>query len=456
MKKSLITLFACIISLSIYGQDIAGQWIGKLSVQGIQLRLVFHITATSNGYSATMDSPDQGAKGIPVTSVTLQDKALKISITNAGIEYEGSWNGTDSITGTFKQSGLTFPLDLSRTDKAEAIVKRPQEPTEPYPYLAEDVAFENTQDGVTLAGTLTMPETGGKFPAAVLISGSGAQNRDEEMMGHKPFWILADFLTRNGIAVLRFDDRGVGASTGDFAAATSFDFSKDAEAAVKYLQSRKEIDAKKIGLIGHSEGGVIAPMLAARSGDIGFIVMLAGTGVRGDKVLLSQQEAIGRASDMNDEILKAVLDLNGKAFEIVINNTQPEELRPSLISLIKEADANASDEAIGAQINSLLNPWIQYFLKYDPAPALKKVKCPVLALNGEKDLQVLPKINLEAIGNALSEGGNRNVTLKELPGLNHLFQECTSGLPLEYSSIEQTFSPAALDEILKWLLQITS
>jgi pimeloyl-ACP methyl ester carboxylesterase len=456
MKKPLITLFACIISLSISGQDIAGQWSGKLNVQGIQLRLVFHISKTSNGYSATMDSPDQGAKGIPITSVTFQDKALKISITNAGIEYEGNWNENDSITGIFKQSGLTLPLDLSRTDKAEAIVMRPQEPTKPYPYIVEDVIFENAQDGVRLAGTLTMPASGGKFPAAVLISGSGPQNRDEEMMGHKPFWILADFLTRNGIAILRFDDRGVGASTGDFAAATSFDFSKDVEAALKYLQSRKEIDAKKIGLIGHSEGGLIAPMLATRSEDIGFIVMLAGTGVRGDKVLLSQQEAIGRASDMNDEILQAVLDLNGKAFEIVINNTQPDELKASLVSLIKEIDKNASDEAIGAQINSLLSPWIQYFLKYDPAPALKKVKCPVLALNGEKDLQVLPKINLEAIGNALSEGGNQNVTLKELPGLNHLFQECTTGLPLEYSTIEQTFSPTALDEILKWIIQITS
>ena len=403
-----------------------------------------------------MDSPDQGAKGIPVTSTVFQDKVLKLSITNAGIEYEGTWNGTDSITGTFKQGGLTLPLNLSKSDGAEAAAKRPQEPAKPYPYIAEDVAFENLQDGVTLAGTLTMPASGGKFTAAVLIGGSGPQNRDEEIMGHRPFLILADFMTRNGIAVLRLDDRGTAASTGNFSTATSFDFSKDVEAAVKFLQTRKEFDAKKIGLIGHSEGGIIAPMLASRSNDINFIVMLAGTGVSGDKVLLSQQEAIGRASGVDDTTLQAVLDINRRVFEMVISSTQPDELKASIVRLIKEVDESASDDAINAQISSVLSPWMQYFLKYDPASALKNVKCPVLALNGEKDLQVLPKINLEAIGKALSEGGNRNVTLKELPGLNHLFQECTTGLPVEYSEIEQTFSPAVLDEILIWILKITS
>ncbi|MDR2533983.1 MAG: alpha/beta fold hydrolase [Tannerellaceae bacterium] len=453
MKKSLFTLLSCLISLSIYGQDIAGQWHGALSVQGMKLRLVFHISKNADGYSATMDSPDQGAKGIPVTSASLQDRVFKLSVSNAGIEYEGTWNGADSISGNFRQSGHTFPLNLSRATSEETRLIRPQEPQPPYPYLAEEVAFENAEDGIRLAGTLTMPAAGGNFPAAVLISGSGPQNRDEEVMSHKPFWILADFLTRNGIAVLRFDDRGTAASTGQFSTATSFDFSKDAESAVKYLQTRKEIDNKKIGLIGHSEGGLIAPMLAARSGDIAFIVMLAGTGLRGNEILLAQQEAIGRASGVNDTILQAVLDTNRKAFDIIIN-TEPNEHRASIIRLIKDVDAKATDEEIDAQISNLFSPWTQYFLKYDPAPALKKVKCPVLALNGEKDLQVLPKLNLEAIAKALSEGGNRNVTVKELPGLNHLFQECKTGLPAEYSSIEQTFAPSAMAEIAGYILSL--
>ena len=453
MKKSLITLLSCLISLSIYGQDIAGHWHGSLNIQSVKLRVVFHITNSGNGYSATMDSPDQGAKGIPVTSTALQGRILKLSVSNAGIEYEGTWNGADSISGNLKQSGLTFPLNLVRTGQEETRMIRPQEPTPPYPYLAEEVSFENSQDGIRLAGTLTMPADGSNFTAVLLIGGSGAQNRDEEAMTHKPFLVLSDFLTRNGIAVLRCDDRGTAASTGDFAAATSFDFSKDAEAAVKYLQTRNEIDGKKIGLIGHSEGGLIAPMLAARSNDVSFIVMLAGTGVRGDKVLLSQQEAIGRASGLKDTSLQALLDINGKIFDIIIN-MPPNELREKIVRAIKDVDEKVSDEDINKQVNNVLSPWIQYFLKYDPAPALKKVKCPVLALNGEKDLQVLPKLNLEAIANALSEGGNRNVTIKELPGLNHLFQECKSGLPMEYPSIEQTFSPSAMAEIAEWILSL--
>ncbi|MDR3235425.1 MAG: alpha/beta fold hydrolase [Prevotellaceae bacterium] len=451
MKKAVFTLLVGLVSITVWGQDITGDWNGALKVQGIQLRLVFHIHKTETGYSATMDSPDQGAKGIPVTATGFENSVLKLSIANAGIEYEGILGEDAVITGTFKQMGQSFPLNLSKETIEKETPVRPQEPTKPYPYYEEDVFFENKEDSVTLAGTLTLPQKEGVFPAVVLISGSGAQNRDEELMGHKPFLVLSDYLTRNGIAVLRFDDRGTAASTGNPDTATSFDFSKDVEAGVKYLQTRKEINKKKIGLAGHSEGGIIAPMVAARNKDIAFIVLLAGTGVRGDQIILMQSELINRASGMSENELQNAMTISRKSFEMATKSTDKEQLKTDLTEYLKQVLKDSEENVIASQVNAMASPWMQYFLKYNPAPALEKVKCPVLAINGEKDLQVPAKINLEAIQKALSKGGNKKVTVKEFPGLNHLFQECETGLPAEYATIEQTFSPVALDEILKWI-----
>jgi pimeloyl-ACP methyl ester carboxylesterase len=351
-------------------------------------------------------------------------------------------------------------LNLSRKAVEKETLVRPQEPVKPYPYHEEEVSFENAEAGITLAGTLTLPKKDGSFPAVVLISGSGAQNRDEELMGHKPFLVIADYLTRNGIAVLRFDDRGTAASTGDFKTATSVDFSKDVEAAVRYLQTRKEINRKKIGLIGHSEGGIIAPMLASRSKDVAFIVLLAGTGVQGDRLLLSQQEAIYTASGMNEAEWETVKAINEKAFAMVIRSTDTVQLKTDLTEYLKQVlkdhpsqkpQGVSEEQFIQLSVTQITHPWMIHFIKYHPAPALEKTKCPVLALNGKKDLQVPAKENLEAIQTALTKGGNKQVTTKEIPGLNHLFQECTTGLPAEYATIEQTFSPVALEDILQWI-----
>ncbi|MDR1096555.1 MAG: alpha/beta hydrolase, partial [Tannerella sp.] len=303
----------------------------------------------------------------------------------------------------------------------------------------------------------TLPAGEGTFPAVVLISGSGAQNRDEEIMGHKPFLVLSDCLTRNGIAVLRFDDRGTAASTGNFPTATSYDFSKDVAAGVKYLQGRKEIDRKKTGLIGHSEGGIIASMLAARSDDIAFIVLLAGPGIPGDSLLLLQQEAIGRASGTDEKVLQMTREINRKLYDMIIRTADTVRLYREAEAYLKQAIAqhsllkpgNMSEDAfIHSLMQQISSPWLRYFLRYNPAEALEKVKCPVLALNGEKDLQVPPGVNLEAIRKAVKKG---KLTARELPGLNHIFQECSTGLLTEYSTIEQTFSPAALDIILNWI-----
>ena len=461
MKRTLsFLLLLLIVSVKISGQEVTGEWYGTLKVMGMQLRLVFHIEKSGDGYRSSIDSPDQGAKGIPVTSTTLEGSTLKLSIASIGAEYEGIARA-DSITGTFRQMGQPFPLNLSREKMEKEETVRPQEPAKPYPYREEEVYFENTDAAVQLAGTLTLPASGERFPAVVLISGSGPQNRDEELMGHKPFLVLADYLTRNGIAVLRYDDRGTAASGGDFRSATSFDFSKDAEVAVNYLLTRKEINSRKIGLIGHSEGGMIASLIAARSKDVAFIVLLAGTGIPGDQLLLLQQEWIGRASGADEKDIQKGKEINRNAFEIVKQSTGLERLKIDLTGyleqIIREIPEDSPSKSIynenfvKASVNQMTTLWMQYFLKYDPAPALEKVRCPVLAINGEKDMQVPATINLEAIRKALAKGGNKQVTTKVFPGLNHLFQECKTGLPAEYATIEQTFSPIALEEILKWL-----
>ena len=459
MKKITFLLFI-LATLTGTAQDITGQWNGILKVSGIQLRIVFNITKTDTGYISTMDSPDQGATGIPVTSTTFENAILNLIVSNAGIEYQGEFK-EDSIVGTFKQRGKSLALNLKKDFIAKPVLVRPQEPVKPYPYYSEEVIFRNEKANIKLAGTLTLPEKEGNFPVVVLITGSGAQNRDEELMGHKPFLVLSDYLTRNGIGVLRYDDRGTAQSEGDFKNATSLDFASDVEAAIAYLKTRKEINKKKIGLIGHSEGGIIAPMAASKSKDVNFIVLLAGTGIQGNQLLLLQQELIGKASGVSESDLQKSREINSAAFNIVIKSTNTETLKADLTSFLtqklRESPDNQMPEGmsesdfIKAQVDQITSPWMQYFIKYDPAPTLEKVKCRVLALNGEKDLQVPPRQNLPAIKAALIKGGNNKVTTIELPNLNHLFQECKTGSPGEYAQIEQTFSPIALEEITRWI-----
>ncbi len=460
MKKIVLFSIAFFIFFPSFAQEITGEWNGLLKVQGIELRVVFHITKTEVGYTATMDSPDQSVTGIPVTTTTFENSNLKLEIINARIVYSGQLK-ENSVIGIFSQSGQEFPMDLQREPFNKIVVNRPQEPQKPYPYDYEDVSFQNTNANISLAGTLTLPKKEGVFPAVILISGSGAQNRDEELFNHKPFLVLSDFLTKNGFAVLRYDDRGTAKSTGDFTSATSEDFASDVESAIAYLKTRKEINVKKIGLIGHSEGGIIAPMVAAKSKDIDFIVLLAGTGIRGDKLLLMQQELMAKASGQSEEVIQDSKKVNTQVFDIVVKSNDSNTLKTELTTFLNENLKNNPNQEIPQgmtieqyvelQVNQITNPWMEYFIKYDPIKALTKVTCPVLAINGGKDLQVPAKENLIAIENALKKGGNKNVTIKEFPNLNHLFQECTTGLPNEYGTIEQTISPNVLQEISQWI-----
>ncbi|MBI9064067.1 MAG: alpha/beta hydrolase [Marinilabiliaceae bacterium] len=456
MKKATLIVSLLLITFSAFAQPISGQWHGLLKVPGQQLTIIFNIVENGDGYTSTMDSPDQGAKGIPVSSTSYIDSILTLDIQAANIQYKGTYTGKNGFTGTFTQAGKAFPLTLS-TEKPRATKnRRPQEPSEPYPYTTEDITFENTKEHITLAGTLTLPQLGDQFPVVILISGSGPQNRDEELQGHKPFLVLADHLTKKGFAVLRYDDRGVGESTGDFITATSADFAADVQAAIQYLQSRKEINKNQIGLIGHSEGGLIAPMVAAESKDVAFIVMLAGPGISGDKILMLQQELIAKATGTDDSDIKKQKEINAKICNLVIHSQDNARLKMDVQNYLTEALQEMPDEQkqdfIACHLQQLTSPWMKYFLTQQPAESLEKVKCPVLAINGEKDLQVTATVNLKAIEEALKKGKNTHFVVKKMPGLNHLFQECETGSPQEYATIEQTFSPKALNEISDWLV----
>ena len=431
--------------------DIDGAWMGLLDTGAIKLRVVFHIVNTEDGLTATMDSPDQGAKGLPVTSVTRDGAALKMEAKQLGGVFEGRIAADrSSIEGTWTQSGASLLLALKPVkDQSELERKHPQNPVKPYPYREEEVSYDNKVQNVTLAATLTLPQGKGPFPGVLLITGSGPQDRDESLLGHKPFLILSDYLTRKEIAVLRADDRGTGKSTGNFGAATTADFATDVEAGVAYLKTRSEIDPHKIGLIGHSEGGIIAPMVAARNPDVAFIVMMAGSGVPGDQILPAQVQAMEEASGKIHE--EAVKDAAHERELLALIETEKDET-----VLEKELKEKISGEVpelqIGAQIKTLTSPWFRYFLTYDPATALRKVKCPVLAINGEKDTQVPPKQNLPAIRKALEEADNKHFEADELPGLNHLFQTAKTGSPAEYAQIEETISPVALEKMANWIL----
>lgn len=461
MKKIslLVVLFYSIASFS---QDITGEWYGKISVMGSELRLSFTISKNENVYSGTMSVPQQNANGIPLSSVTFQDNLLKITFDAAGFSYAGKLNAETVFEGTFSQNGQNFPLNLSREKMEETKLNRPQEPKGKFDYGIEEVTFENKKDKITLAGTLTYPQNNKPYPVVVLISGSGPQDRNSEIFGHKSFWVIADYLTKNGIGVLRFDDRGVAKSQGDRSLATSYDFATDVEAAVAFLKTKSGVDSKKIGLIGHSEGGMIAPIVASKDKTIDFIILLAGPGIPCMELLLDQAYQIGKVAGMTEEQLSETRKINQSIYTIVKSDADDETVKKELTTILEKITNENSQleqlsesdkkQMIAQQIEQLSSPWYRSFMKFNPSIYLEKVKCPVLALNGEKDLQVPSNANTEGIKNSLSKGGNKKVTLKVYPNLNHLFQECETGAVEEYGTIEQTFSPTVLTDIKDWIL----
>ena len=448
---------------SIYKNVLTGSWLGKLSSGGIELRVIFNLSVIEkDSLIATLDSPDQGAKNIKLGLVTLSGGNLRISAPAIMAEYNGIIKNDSLIQGTWKQHGNSMTLDLAKLRTAFSLV-RPQEPKPPFPYTSQDVTFTNERFNIKLAGTLTLPSGDGPFKAVIMITGSGAQNRNEELMGHKPFLIIADYLTRNGIAVLRYDDRGIGGSQGIYQEATSADLATDAEAAFNFLKNNPKINKKEIGFIGHSEGGLIAPIIASSNTDIGFIVSLAGPGVTGQQIMVRQTEDIGRLSGMKESALKESVDIDKRLYAVLRKEKDNNKAEKKVLAIYKEVleKKKTSKAETEQEVNQLKQrfgaktyTWFRYFLTTDPARYWKKVKCPVLALNGEKDLQVAAHENLPAIQKALISGGNASVKIVSLPGLNHLFQHSSSGLPSEYGTIEETFSPEVLKIMANWILAL--
>lgn len=445
---------------------IAGIWEGSLTAGAFKLRMSFHLVTKADGsLSGTVDVIDQGAKDIPLSKVTLEEGTLKIDMAAMRASFEGKLSADkQTVEGHFKQLQANLPLNLKKVEKATTL-NRPQTPKGPFPYNSEDVEYTNAKTKNTLAGTLTLPKGDGPFPVVLLISGSGAQDRDETIFEHKPFFVIADHLTRSGIAVLRVDDRGYGKSKGDFATATTLDFADDADAGVAYLKTRKEIDPKRIGLCGHSEGGVVAPIVAARNSDVNFIILLAGTGITGKEILHLQSRAAAVAAGASKEQAEKSGKFTDAMVEVLLAEKDPAKLDKAVDKKLDEYIANLNDSekkeleqaggrpALVRQTKVMINPWMRTFIELDPRVALRKVTCSVLAINGEKDVQVDCEANLTEIEKALKESGNSKFKTKKYAGLNHLFQKSPTGTGnvREYSEIETTMEAEVLKDLVEWI-----
>lgn len=459
----LLLLFPLIISAQSTQDKLEGIWLGKIMVnKQTDLRLAFTLKSENGQLAGTMASPDQEIFDIEVTNIHVEGNNVRLEVGRLKGEWAGAYQAeADLLEGEWIQAGKNYPCALSRVDSIPR-VKRPQNPIPPFPYAAENVEVPVAKGGHHLAGTLTLPkDPKQKLTAAILITGSGPQDRDESLLGHKPFLVIADHLTRNGVAVLRLDDRGIGKSTGDFNTATSADFVDDISAAVDFLKTRPEIDASKIGLIGHSEGGMIGPMVAAERSDVAYVVMLAGLGTSGEQVLKEQGQLISKAEGISDEGLKYYAEYQGNLLNFIKQEDDVTKLRKKIRKynekFLKSCPTEIQEElgldAEGAErtMKSMITPWFRYFVTLDPVSYLPKVKCPVLAVNGDKDLQVPSTSNLPKIEQLLKEGGNQNVMIREIPNLNHLFQTSQTGSVSEYSTIEETFSPIVLRLMVDWI-----
>jgi uncharacterized protein len=466
IAAAMLFVFGFLSSFAQIGK-FTGSWQGTLNV-GIELRVIFHITEDGKGgFITTADSPDQSAYGLKCDGTTVKDDNISIEMTSLSASFKGRLLNDTTIEGLFTQQG-TIPLLLKKIEKIEKVVEknRPQTPRPPFPYKSEEVEYGNADRSLVYGATITIPPGNGPFPAAVMITGSGPQDRDENILEHKLFAVIADHLTRKGFIVLRVDDRGVGKSTGNFSEATSEDFAKDVNSHIDYLLTRREVDKKKIGLIGHSEGGMIAPMVASKRKDIDFIVLLAGPGVKIIDLMAEQAAAIMRSSGINEQATIAYQPLYKEMLTQILHSTDTSNAITTVKKtmeawagktdkyLIEELGMDKADgrsNIANSLVQSLYSPWFKYFFSFDPQPLLEQLNCKVLALNGDKDIQVISKQNLPGIEAALKKSKSKVFLVKELPGLNHLFQTCKKCNLNEYGELEETISPAALEIMSSWL-----
>jgi len=457
-NKTISFVLVLLISItgSVWGdtQDILGSWMGTLRVGDVELRIAYTIQEDQDGtLSATLHSLDEVVYDIPVNEIHYQDNQLTLISEIAQATYEGRLvSGRNSVyfDGQWKQAGMSFDLDLRPVEEIPR-PNRPQDPQPPFPYEEQEVVFENIPAGIQLAGTLTIPEGTGPFPVLVTISGSGSQDRNSTFFEHKPFWVIADYLARLGIAVLRYDDRGVGGSTNSETEATSADLAGDVIAAVSFLLDHPDIDPNRIGLIGHSEGGMIAPMVAMEIEDIALIVLLAGPGVPGSKILLDQNEDILRAQGASEQYIEIWLIYLSRVFEILQDYPGDAEAKEKIKEAFVQTYGQSSSQELENEAEVWTSAWMRFFVLYDPGPTLAQVSCPVLALFCELDIQVNVSQNLPVMESILAQAGHTDYLVQELPELNHLFQTAQTGVIEEYAQIEETFSPIALDLIGAWI-----
>lgn len=435
MKTTLVTVLLLSIQL-LFAQEITGSWQGELDVPGMKLPLIFHIKKEGEKLISTLDSPKQGATNIPVNTTSYSADQLTLELPALGISYSGKVTN-ESINGTFKQGGMELPLILSK-------LNRPQTPKAPFTYKTEEVTFINSTDKNTLAGTLSEPNNfNKKQPILIMITGSGKQNRDEEIFGHKPFAVIADDFAKKGIATLRLDDRGVGGSSKGTPDETSFNYATDINAAVLFLKAK---GFENIGLIGHSEGGMIAPIVASTNKDVKFLVLMAGPGQPINELLVQQNYLAGKLAGMSEEALQKSGQINRMIYDFIKN------YKGSTFDSDFDKFINSSSDKLPDDVKKQVsNAWFRYFIAFNPYEYVSKVKIPVLAINGSLDFQVPAKENLEAIKKSLTKAKNKNFETYEFQGMNHLFQECTTGAMSEYMEIEQTISHKVLDKMSSWI-----
>lgn len=451
-KIVVLLLSALMIAPPVLAQGVAGDWIGQMS-GGFRVRI--HFDKAGSGFSGKLINPS-GNETV-LDRVKSDGTHLHFGVDKLNLSYDGAWSDREKVWKGSLSFQRVYPLELRRAtaeDMGTVAHRRPQEDAiraGPRPYLQRDIRFDNLSAHDQLAGTFSMPNGGGDFPAVVLISGTGHNTRDEDVWGHKVFLVLADALNRNGFAVLRYDKRGVGGSSGNYDAATTADFASDAEAAVAWLRTQPHVDSRRIGVLGHSEGGIIAPAVAAADRAVAFVIMIAGPCIRGDRLFVLQSAMTAKAYGAPDDYI-----VKRRAFD--------QNLYRAILSAPSESDAVARakalvDQGVAAKIvdaneaetlaKDATTPWERYFLAYDPAPTLARLTVPVLVLNGSLDLQVPARDDLDAASKALKN--NPNATVTELPGMNHLLQDAKTGAPSEYNNIEETMSPTALKIITDWL-----
>lgn len=466
MRKIIILLAVSIIQFSASAQiSFKGRWAGALN-EVRSLKMSFNITEEKGVLKATLDVPAQGAKDMPCTGITVRKDSVFIEMKTVNGKYEGKLTDVNQIDGAWTQNGMSLLLKLTRTEGVIEL-NRPQTPKAPFAYNSEDILFYSEDKNMYYGATITTPRDDEKHPALILISGSGPQNRDEEIFGHKPFAVVADYLTKKGYVVLRVDDRGVGKSGGDRVNKTSADYAKDVIEAISYLKTRKEVDKKKIGLYGHSEGGMIAQMVAAENKDVDFIVLMAAPGVKCTQLISEQSKAMLANAGMSKDVVESYGALHYEIVNDVITSHNRDEalgkLYQALDKWIAKTDKNTvlittgvKDSATRVEfaetlIEGIWNKWMVYFLQYDPQPILAKLDCKVLALNGDKDIQVISRTNLEGIHNSLAKSKSKVYDTKEIEGVNHLFQECKQCDVGEYGELEQTIKPGVLQIVGTWL-----